>query len=180
MTRLLHAVFVGLVGAGIVHIAVLLMVPAHSQRDAWSILSERSNYYVATRLDPAGGQPLIASLDPLFSATACRFDLSDGVLRVHGTADVPFWSISVYDRVGQNTFSFNDRSTEDGRLDFVVGTPVQMIDLRNALPPDFARSIFIEADVGEGIVVVRSFRPDESWSRIVDAFLGHVSCTLHR
>lgn len=179
MTRLLYAVLVGLLGAGIVHIAILLMVPAHSQRDTWSILSERSNYYVTTRLDPAGEPPLIASLDPLFSAVACRFDLADGVVRVHGTADVPFWSISVYDRVGQNIFSFNDRSTDDGRLDFVVGTPVQMIDLRNALPPDFARSIFIEADVGEGIVVVRSFRPDDSWARIIDAFLGRIGCTLH-
>jgi len=179
MTRLFHAVLVGVLGAGIVHIAVLLMVPAYSQRDAWSILSERSNFYLPTRLDPAGEQPLIASLDPLFSAIACRFDLSDGVVRIHGAAGVPFWSISVYDRVGQNTFSFNDRSTDDSRLDFVVGTPVQMIDLRNALPTDFARSVFIEADVTEGIVVVRSFRPDESWSRIIDAFLNRINCTLH-
>lgn len=179
MTRLLHAILLGLVGAGIVHIVVLVMVPAYSQRDAWSVLSERSNVYVATRLDPPDGPPLVASLEPLFGAVACRFDLADGVLRVSGEGDVPFWSISVYDRTGQNTFSFNDRSTDDARLDFVVGTPVQMIELRNALPEEFADSIFVEADIGEGIVVVRGFRPDPSWTRVVETFLSSVDCARH-
>src|SRR5690606_39161297 len=71
MTRLLHALVLGLVGAGIVHIVVLLLVPAHSQRDAWTTLSQQSNYYSHTRLDPPGASPLIASIDPLFSAIAC-------------------------------------------------------------------------------------------------------------
>lgn len=176
MTRLLHAILLGLVGAGIVHIAVLVMIPSYSQKDSWSLLSERSNYYVPTRLDPADGPPLVASLEPLFGAVACRFDLRDGVVRVSGDGDVPFWSISVYDRTGQNAFSFNDRSTEDASLDFVVGTPVQMVELRNALPEAFGDSIFVEADVDEGIVVVRAFRPDPTWSGIVEAFLASVQC----
>jgi uncharacterized membrane protein len=176
MTRLLHAILLGLVGAGIVHIAVLAMVPSYSQKDTWALLSERSNYYVPTRLDPPDGPPLVASLEPLFGALACRFDLREGVVRVSGEGDVPFWSISVYDRTGQNTFSFNDRSTEDARLDFVVGTPVQMVDLRNALPEAFADSIFVEADVDDGIVLVRAFRPDPTWTGIVESFLSSVRC----
>lgn len=176
MTRLLYAILLGLVGAGVVHIAILVMVPSYSQKDAWSILAERSNYYVATRLDSAEAPPLVASLEPLFGAVACRFDLADGVVRVSGEGDVPFWSISVYDRSGQNAFSFNDRSTEGARLDFVVGTPVQMVELRNALPDAFANSIFVEADVDEGIVVVRSFRPDPSWTPVVETFLSSIKC----
>src|SRR5690606_15754398 len=125
------------VGAGIVHIVVLLLVPSFSQRDAWSILSERSNYYVATRLDPPGAPPLIGSLDPLFDAVACRFDLADGPVRVSGEGTVPYWSVSVYDRAGQNIFGFNDRTSPDGALDLVVATPTHMIELRNDLPPEF-------------------------------------------
>lgn len=179
MARLLHAILLGLLGAGVVHIIVLLLVPTYSQRDAWSVLSERSNYYTMTRVDPPGARPLIASIDPLFNAVACRFDLGEGIVRVNGTGEVPYWSVSVYDRGGQNVFSFNDNSTQDRTLDFVVATSVQMIELRNALPVEFDRSVFIEADIGEGIVVVRAFAPDESWDDTVARYLAGLDCTLH-
>jgi uncharacterized membrane protein len=177
MTRLLHAIVLGLVGAGIVHIAVLLMVPAYSQRDAWSTLSERSNFYTVTRLDPPGEPLLISSLDPLFEAAACRFDLREGVLRVNTQGTVPYWSMSVYNRNGQNLFSLNDSSSSDRILDFAVATPVQMIALRNELPADFERSVFVEADTTEGIVVIRAFAPDESWEPIVSEFISAIDCT---
>ena len=179
MARLLHALVLGLVGAGIVHIAVLLLVPSYSQRDAWSVLSEHAGSYVMTRLDPPGAPPLIGSIDPLFDAAACRFDLGEGVVRVHGDGEVPYWSISVYDRTGLNIYSFNDGSTAGGALDFVVATPVQMIALRNALPAEFDGSVFVEADIGEGIVVVRAFAPDGSWEPGVSAWLQDLACTPH-
>ena len=37
-------------------------------------------------------------------------------------------------------------------LDFVIVTPTQMIDMRKELPADLESSVFVEADVGEGIV----------------------------
>ena len=178
MNRLFHAVVLGLLGAGIVHIAVLMMVQGFSVRDAWSVLSAQSNYYVFTRLDPPGRAPLIRSLDPLFDAVACRFDLSEGVVHIAGSGTVPYWSISVYDRAGRNIFSFNDRSSTQGTVDFVVATPVQMVALRNALPADFDRSVFVEADVDEGIAVVRAFAPDPSWEPTVASYLESLDCTL--
>lgn len=176
MTRLVYALLLGIVGAGIVHIVVLLLVPSYSQRDAWSTLAARDELYGLVRLDAPGAAPVIGSLDPLFGAAACRFDLQDGVLRVWGEGAVPYWSISVYDRTGQNVFSFNDRSSSDGRLDFVVASPIQMIELRNAMPIEFERSVFVEAALGEGIVVVRAFAPDESWSPTVTAYLQGIAC----
>lgn len=176
MSRLIHALVLGLVGAGIVHIVVLLLVPGYSQRDAWSALAERSNFYVVTRLNPPGEAPLIGSLDPLFDAVACRFDLADGPLRVHAEGKVPYWSLSVYDRVGQNVYSVNDRASADGSLDFVVASPSQMVELRNDLPAAFERSVFIEANVGDGIVVLRAFVPDESWQPAVARYLKGAAC----
>ena len=178
MGRFLLAILTGIVGAGVVHIAVLMMVPSYSQRDAWSVLSERSNYYTLTRLDPAGQPPLIRTIDPLFNASACRFDLDEGVLHLQGEGDVPYWSVSVYDRTGQNIFSVNDNSNPTEGLDFVIATPRQMVELRNGLPPEFDGSVFIEADIGEGIVVLRAFTPDDSWENLVSSFLQGVSCTL--
>ena len=177
MARLFHALVLGMIGAGIVHIVVLLLVPSYSQRDAWSALAERSNYYVVTRLDAPGVEPVIGSIDPLFHAVACRFNLEDGPVHINGGGEVPYWSISVYDRTGQNVSSFNDRSSADGLLDFVVASPVQMIELRNDLPAAFDRSVFVEAEIDEGILVVRAFMPDSSWEPTVSLYLDGIACT---
>ena len=179
MARLIYALAVGLLGAGIVHIVVLLLVPVYSERDAWSALSQHANFYRTVRLDPAGAPPLIGSLDPLIDAVACRFDLSDGVTQVYSEGPTPYWSVSIHERTGLNIYSLNDSSSSQGRFDFVIATPTQMIALRNAMPQELEDSVFIEADTTEGIVVVRTFAPDETWEPAASAWLGSINCALH-
>lgn len=176
MRRLFYALIVGVIGAGIVHIAVLLLLPRLSERDAWSRLAAASALYQPVRIDGAASP--LRSEDPLFLASACRFDLGDGVLRVKTDGRVPFWSASVYDRAGQNIYSFNDRTAEQGMLDFVVLDPAAMIELNKALPDALQKSIFVEIPVSEGIVVVRAFVPDASWKQSVSGFLGRMSCAI--
>jgi len=179
MRKLLHAVLLGLLGAGIVHIIVLLLVPAFSERDAWSRLAMASDLYKMTRLDAeAGGAPVVKSVDPLFYAAACRFDLAEGMVRIKAPGNVPFWSVSVYDRNGHNFYSFNDHTATGGVLDTVVLTPAQMIDVRRELPEELQGAIFVEAPIEEGIFVIRAFVPDESWKPIVSRFLEQSSCEL--
>jgi len=179
MRRLLHAILLGLLGAGIVHIVVLLLVPEFSERDAWSRLAMASDLYRMTRLDAeAGGTPVVKSVDPLFYAAACRFDLSEGMVRVKAPGNVPFWSVSVYDRSGHNIYSFNDHSATGRVLDSIVLTPAQMIEIRKELPEELQGAIFVEAPVDEGMFVIRSFVPDDSWKPIVSRFLEQSSCEL--
>jgi uncharacterized membrane protein len=179
MRRLLHAILLGLLGAGIVHIIVLLLAPEFSERNAWSRLAMASNLYRMTRLDAkAGGTPVVKSVDPLFYAAACRFDLSDGMVRVKAPGNVPFWSVSVYDRSGHNIYSFNDHSATGRVLDSIVLTPAQMIEIRKDLPEELQGAIFVEAPIDEGMFVIRSFVPDDSWKPTVSRFLEQSSCEL--
>lgn len=177
MLRLLYAVILGLIGAGIVHVAVLLLIPDISDRDVWSKLQSASDLYKTTRLDSAPrSSPIVKSIDPLFSAAACRFDLNDGVLRVTGQGHTPFWSVSVYNRAGENIYSFNDHTLARGGVDFSVATPTQMIEVRKEFPDGTGNSIYVETASEEGIVVVRSFVPDPSWKKSVSDFLDGISC----
>ena len=63
-----------------------------------------------------------------------------------------------------------------GELDFVVVTPAQMIDMRKDLPAELEASIFVEADVDEGIVVVRAFAPDDSWTSSITTYVKSIAC----
>jgi uncharacterized membrane protein len=177
ISRLAHAILVGLVGAGIVHIAVLMMLPSFSARDAWSKLASSADLYKVARIAGEDAEPaVLQSPDPFFDAVACRFDLDEGVTHLTAKGVTPFWSVSVYDRNGQNIYSFNDRSATDGSLDFVIATPLQMTEVRKNLPPEFEKSVFVEADIDEGMVVIRSFVPDESWKPEITSYLNGVSC----
>ncbi|PWJ85337.1 putative membrane protein [Pseudaminobacter salicylatoxidans] len=177
MLRLLHALLLGLVGAGIVHIAVLLLLPMISQNDAWSRLAASSDLYKITRLDAESGvTPVVRLVDPLFDAAACRFDLSDGVLKVTANGHAPFWSVSVYNRAGENIYSFNDHTLPDGGIDFIVLTSTQLVELRKEMPEGLDKSIYVESPDEQGIVVVRGFVPDKSWEKQVVDFLGGISC----
>ena len=179
MLKALYAVILGIFGAGIIHIVILMMIPEFSERDAWSRLAMVSDLYKPTPLEtPVEGEPIAQTGDPLITSVACRFDLGDGVVQLRAPGTVPFWSVSVYNRGGQNIYSFNDRTAEAGRMDFVVLTPDQMIDVRKDVPEDFQKSIFVETPIGEGIVVVRAFTPNDSWRKAVADFLGGLTCTL--
>lgn len=174
---LLYAVLVGVVGAGIVHVAILLLLPVLSQRDAWSRLGTGENFYAFVRLDGAGRKPpLLTPDDPLFKAAACQFDLGDGSVHVHAGGHVPFWSMSVYNRKGQNIYSLTDRTATESELDLVIATPAQMAGLRKDMPEDFKKSVFVEADIGEGVVVVRALSPDASWDGIVSDYIRSMIC----
>jgi uncharacterized membrane protein len=178
VAKLLYAILLGIVGAGIVHITVLFLLPKLSERDAWSRLAAAADLYTVVPADGSDNSPpVVEAPDPQFRAIACRFDLEDGPMRVTGTGSVPFWSASIYDRSGENVYNFNDHTAEGGKLDFVVVTPAQMIEMRKDLPAELASSIFVEADIGEGMVVVRSFIPDDSWSKTIANYLGSLSCT---
>jgi uncharacterized membrane protein len=172
-----YALLLGVVGAGIVHIAILLLLPLFSERDAWSRLATAADPYVMTAADGSDGRtPTVEAPDPFFRASACRFDLQDGPVRLKADGGVPFWSASIYDRGGQNVYNFNDRTAADGALDFVVVTPTQMIDMRKDLPADMESSVFVEADIDEGIVVVRAFAPDDSWTSTIATYLRSIAC----
>lgn len=177
MTRFVYAILLGLVGAGIVHIAVVLAIPIYSERDAWSQISDLADTNRFVRLARSGpGGTLLHSADPLLEAAACQFDLSDGPVRATIEGTVPFWSMSVFDRRGQSAFSLNDRTATAGALDIVIATPVQMIELRKDMPPEFERSVFVEADIDLGMLVVRTIVPDPTWRPAVEAWFDKAAC----
>ena len=177
MGRLLYLLLVGVVGAGMVHIASLFLIPHVSESDAWSRLATLAEPETFAIIEP--GSPIAASmrvLDPRFMTAACRFSLRDGPVLLSGEGHPPFWSISIYNRHGENIFSLNDRIATDGILSIAVVTPLQMIELQNDMPTELSKSILAEADIDDGFVVLRAFVPDQSYKAGVRKFIAGAGC----
>ncbi|MCB1424690.1 MAG: DUF1254 domain-containing protein [Zhengella sp.] len=178
MGRLFHAIALGLAGAGIVHIAALLLVPHFASNDAWSRIAALGPEHDFALVEPAGrsSSGVIEVHDPEFAIAACRFDLGGGPVHVTAELDLRFWSVSIFNDRGQSIYSFNDRNSSSGALDLAIATPVQMVELRKDLPDAFADSIFVEADLSRGMVVLRLFEPDPGNRQAASAMLDGAAC----
>lgn len=177
MARLVYALFLGLFGALLVHILTIFMIPQMADNDAWARLSgaaSQDGFAVISRDDAIAAS--MRSFDPNFVIGACRISLADGAVSISGEPAPDFWSLSVYNRQGANLFSVNDRSLKGGLLDVVVATPLQLIEFQKDMPPELSDSVFAEADMREGFVILRAFVPNESQRAQAAAFVTSSSC----
>ena len=177
MLKIIYAMIVGLVGAGIVHISTLLLIPSVSDSDAWARLSSLTRTGIFTIIEP---QSQIAAsmraLDPNFVVGACQFSLQDGPVVLNGEGKTVFWSLSIFNKRGENLFSINDRITNNGLLDMVIATPLQFIEFQNDMPAELQNSVFAQADVKEGFVILRAFVANGSERPRIEAFVETSGC----
>jgi len=178
MLRLFHTCVLGLIGAGVVHLVILFLLPGYSLRDAWTQVSSVADYYetVQLRADSSAVKDLPKPADPFIDAAVCRFNLEDGMLSVRSQGDIPFWTLAIYDERGLTTFSISDRVSSSPTLEAVVLTPIQMQRLKADEANEDDQSLYLETNVIEGFVLVRAFVPDETWQPKVSAFLKSLQC----
>lgn len=189
MGRVLLAVAIGLVGAVIVHIAVIFAIPPLADNNAWGRLGRIAGMETVVRIDSQRQAPGEATLrgdgpgahdfafiDPAFVTAACRFSLEEGPVRVSAPAATDFWSASIYSRQGDNLYSINDRSAVNGRFDLLLGTPEQLVDAQaNSVSQD-ETAIPVGLGITEGYVTLRVLVDDETQRPAVDAFVQSLKC----
>lgn len=177
MTRTILFVIGGLLLGGIIHIAIVLLVPLYAPNDAWAQITRfgRDGVFHTLPLPEAGAEP-IASLDPRMLHAVCRFTLDQGPVRVSAMLPDEFWSVAVFDRRGRNIFSINDRAAERSRLDLAILTPVQMAQLRQNPPASLETAIVLEQALDDGFVLLRAFVPDASLLPSVEQALQGANC----
>ncbi len=178
MRRTLLFAVAGLLLGGIIHIAVVFMVPYYATRDAWAQMKQfgpDGQFHVLPLPEP-GAEPL-ASLDPHMLQAVCRFSLADGPVRVLATLPNEFWSVAIFDRRGRNVYSLNDRSSDGPRLDLAILTPVQMAQLRQDPPASFDTAVVVELPIDDGFGLLRVFVPDSSLMPAATQALTGADCS---
>ncbi|MFZ1774440.1 MAG: DUF1254 domain-containing protein [Rhizobiaceae bacterium] len=177
MNRVIYAAFLGLAGAGLVHVAVIFLIPWYSTQDAWPRLSAIAQPFQFVAIsDPSEPDAYLVNGDPLLRSAACRIDIASAPARITSDGQVPFWSVAIYDRRGINVFSYNDRTSTESDVDLVLATGAQAIELGKAAVPEIAGSIIAEVKGDKLVAIVRAFQPDDSMAGDVADFLERLSC----
>ena len=189
MGRVLLSLVIGLVGAAIVHIAVIFAIPILADNNAWGRLARIADMGAVVRIDSqpqATGEAQLrqdglgphdfAFVDPAFVTVACRFSLADGPVRTTAPEATDFWSASIYSRQGDNLYSINDRSSVKGRFDLLLGTPEQLVDAEANSVSQEETAIPVGLDITEGYLTLRVLVDDQTQRPGVDAFVQSLRC----
>jgi len=177
MLKLVLAVLVGLVGAALLHLIIILSLPHFTGRDAFTRVVMEGD---PDRFHPLNASPDAAGLanaDPYIRTAVCPITMDQQPARLMASGDVPFWSLSVFDSASNEIFSMNDRTAIDGVLDVVVAAPVQLAAIRKASPPELDQTILVETTQPEGYAILRTMAPQPSFEDAASAFLAGASCT---
>jgi uncharacterized membrane protein len=164
---LLPWIFATLCIAGIVHIVSVLLTPRLAPNDALARLSVATNSAPGVSL-LAATRPGVQTLpfqDPTLVEGVCIFDLSKGLLHLHGAIDQDeFFGLSFHASPGRVFHAMTDRSAIKGKIDVVVGGASQISELESEDSDDAPPAeIRITAPSNRGFVLIRSFvkRPSD-------------------
>lgn len=177
MIRTLLWLLAGVMLGGIVHIAVILLVPAFASNDTWTrveALNARDGIVVLPQAVSGADNPF--GLDPDLAYAVCRIDLAGGPGEVSGALPRAFWSVAVYDRSGAVIYATTNRDGIGNQLDLGIFNPAQTRLLAQQQLDVAEGLLIVEAPRDDVFVVVRLAPPHQAMRARYEAALGDLVC----
>lgn len=174
--RILFLGICGLVLAGIIHIVIILLIPALGSKDAARQIMDKAPSLTFQRMSK-DSNALISSADPFFQTAVCRYDTGDNGVIVTADKANQFWSASVFNARGEVIYSVNDRTAIANKLSLLIVSPVQMAAIRQIQPDELETSIVVETNFREGFILLRALVREPSLQQESETFLSTASCS---
>ncbi len=153
----------GILLGGIVHLVTVLNLPQTATQDAYSRLAAfASPNAVAAVPPPAPASMVLPFTDPAFAAAVCRYDLSEGPLKLTVPVQTPYTSVSFYNRRGVSYYAINDRAA--GRR--VIELELMTAEQKSQIPDDeevtAADRLIVESPTDTGLIMIRALAAEPS------------------
>lgn len=176
MLKFLLAIVTGLVGAGVLHILLILILPFNSNVDAWSKVENLGPPFEFFTLENEPNESGLYNEDIFIQTAVCHYILDEGPMQVIADDATEMWTLATFDPGSNEIFSMSARSAINGEGNFIIGTKGQLLNLRSEEPELIAETIAIEVTDVEGYVALRSIVPSVSSLAEAQSFLSDASC----
>ncbi|MCD2177465.1 DUF1254 domain-containing protein [Rhizobium sp. C1] len=176
MRSLFYAIGVGLLGALVLHITVILATPVYTGADIYARvldLGADGEFRPLPETSKDGG---LAVSGPFLKEAVCAFSVDDGPVNLTAEGKVPFWSAAIYDSRSNEIFSMSDRTSVRGTMDIIAGTEAQITALKNSGAGTSENHIFVTMPAQDGYVVLRTVMPETSMATSAQDFLDSATC----
>lgn len=167
--------------AGIVHIASILMMPRLAPGDAFARISAVAPVNRMTLLPATQpGAELSPFEDPAMALGACRYDLTQGPVRIRAALPPEaLLLMSFHGRHGQVFYAMTDRGASRGRLEVVLATRDQLDEIESRdSDEELPQELRLQAPTLQGFFVARALAERPSLMSEAQARINAISCEL--
>ena len=161
MIRLLLWILGGTLLGGIVHLATVLVLPILATQDAYSRLAPIAPVNAVAPLPaPTADAAAIPFLDPAFAMAVCRYDLTDGPIKLTVPVSPAYTSVSFYTRSGVAYYAINDRAAGRRVIELDLMTSEQRGDLPGDEEVTAADRLIVESPTATGLILIKALAPE--------------------
>jgi uncharacterized membrane protein len=179
MIRLLFTIIAGVLLGGVVHLVSVLALPRIASQDAYSRLTPLTKLNAVTALPLAEpGNTLMPFMDPAFATAICRYDLSDGPIKLAVPVTQSYTSVSFYTRSDVAYYAINDRSAGKKVIELDLMTEDQHADLPEDEDVTAADRLIIDSPATTGLIVLKALAAEPGLMPQAQAALAAASCKV--
>jgi uncharacterized membrane protein len=164
--------------AGIVHGVSVLIMPQLAPRNAAALLSSGTQPNGMEHLRGAQtGKAALPFADPSLLTSLCRYDISEGPVRLRIATGDDFMSVVFLDPGGKVIYSLTDKAATRRQIDILIGSPAQIRQVEAQDPDDEAvQELRLRQASPQGIVVIRAMALRSSDTPQIAALLERSDC----
>ncbi len=177
MIRWLLLLLGGALLGGVVHLATVIILPRTATQDAYSRLTPIAPVNRVVPLPAPGPDAApMPFMDPAFVTAVCRYDLSEGPIKLSVPVSLAYTSVSFYTRYDIAYYAINDRAA--GRR--VIELDLMTAEQRNDMPDDeditAADRLIVESPTETGLIALRALAPEPGLIPLMHGTLAAARC----
>ncbi|AMA57249.1 DUF1254 domain-containing protein [Bradyrhizobium sp. CCGE-LA001] len=177
MIRLLFTIVAGIVLGLVVHLVSVLALPRIATQDAYSRLTPMTKLNGVTQLPLADPQTSpMPFMDPAFALAICRYDLSNGPIKLTVPVSQAYTSVSFYTRNEIAYYAINDRSAGRKVIELDLMTEAQHSELPEDEEVTAADRLIIDSPTATGLILMKALAPEPGLMQQAQSSLQAATC----
>ena len=181
MIRLMLLILGGVLLGGIVHLATVIILPRTATQDAYARLTAIAPVNTVVALPaPTPEKAVMPFMDPAFASAVCRYDLSQGPLKLTVPVSLAYSSVSFYTRNDVAYYAINDRAAGRRVIELDLMTSAQHDQVPEDEEVTAADRLIVESPTPTGLIAIRAMAPEPGLMRAAQAAIAAAKCgTAH-
>jgi len=177
MIRSLLLLLGGALLGGVVHLATVIILPRTATQDAYARLTPIApvNTVVALPI-PSPEKAIMPFMDPAFASAVCRYDLSEGPLKLTVPVSPAYTSVSFYTRYDVAYYAINDRAAGRRVIELDLMTAAQHEQVPEDEEITAADRLIVESPTPTGLIAIRAMAPEPGLMPVAQSAVAASRC----
>jgi uncharacterized membrane protein len=160
-----------------VHLGTIFMLPRTATQDAYARLEPIAPVNATAVLPaPSPDKSVMPFMDPAFAQAVCRYDLTQGPIKLTVPVSTAYTSVSFYTRYDVAYYAINDRAAGRRAIELDLMTADQRAELPEEEDVTAADRLIVESPTPTGIIAIRALAAEPGLMPMAQAAMAAAQC----